>query len=124
MRRRSVQKLDANHSSVCRDAEKMGFDIVELLKPVDILARSRKTGYVSFIEIKVEGRNTYTRPQLKFMSETSYPVAIVKSADELAQKMVDGQGLSRQQKDAIGAFLATAKGDKWNSEKIEKVLAV
>lgn len=119
-RRRRTQKLDANHVEICTEARQRGVDIVELLQPVDCIAHF--DGYVSFIEIKVEGQATYTRDQLKFISETRFPVAIVKNTPELMQVMKKRQGLSQMQKDALAGFLALNKGTKWNHQKIERIL--
>ena len=112
--------MDANHSAVCSEARSQGVDVVEILKPVDAIAHL--AGYVSFIEIKVPGRTTWTRDQLKFISETRFPVAIVTTSSELMKAMRTRVSLSKTQKDAIAGFLALNKGVKWNGEQIKRVL--
>lgn len=98
----------------------MGIEVVELLRPVDAIGILN--GWVSFIEIKVEGRTTYTREQLAFIAGTKFPVNIVRTSAELVQKMKGKQSLTQGQKDALSGFLALNKGAKWNGEKIDRIL--
>ena len=117
---RRVQKLDANHIQVCTEARQQGVDVVEILKPVDAIAHL--AGYVSFIEIK--SQKVFTREQLKFISETRFPVAVVRSGSELVDVMRNKKALSQKQKDEVSAFLLREKADKWNRIELDQMLTV
>jgi hypothetical protein len=119
-RRRRTVKLDANHTQVCTEARQQGIDVVELLQPLDTVCHL--AGYVSFVEIKGDKSTHFTRPQLKFMSETRFPVVIVRTASELVEAMRTRICLSKMQKDALAGFLAVNKADKWNGEQVTRLL--
>ena len=124
MRRRATRKihLDGNHKAVVQDLRDHGIEVVEILEPVDILLRSRD-GYISFCEIKPEdGNTTYRRTQLTFMAGTKYPLFIAKTGLEARQKLERRETLSQSQKDALAGFLALNKDEKWNHQKIERLL--
>ena len=122
--RRATRKihLDGNHKAVVAELRGRGIEVVEILEPVDILLRSRD-GYISFCEIKPEdGNTTYRRTQLSFMAGTKYPLFIARSGQEAMEKLERRESLSQGQKDAIAGFLALNKGEKWNHQKIERLL--
>lgn len=114
--------LDKNHKAICDELRNLGVEVVEIMEPVDIFAFYKNFG--GFIEIKPEGRGTYRRKQLKFLSETRVPCAIARTASEAMKFLESGKGLSAMQKDKLAGFLVLNKGDKWNAEMIERVLSL
>lgn len=119
------RQRDANHKPIADELTKRGVDVDDLSaigKFPDLLCRYRKFG--GFIEIKIPGsRTTYQRLQLKWISETTWPVAIVTNAEDAMRFLETGEGLTRKQKDALAAFLVQDKADKWHPAAIERVLA-
>ena len=121
MRRYTKTKLDSNHRAICDELRSQGLEVIEIMEPVDTVMRFGS--FVAFVELKPEGRGTYTRKQLKFLSETRCPAAIVKTARDARVFLQSRNGLTQKQQDAIAVFLLKTKADKWNSEQIDKVLA-
>lgn len=122
--RRATRKiqLDGNHKAVVNELWKLGIEVVEILEPVDLLLRSRD-GYISFCELKPEnGNTTYRRAQLSFMAGTKYPIFIAKTAQEAVSKLERRETLSQGQKDAIAGFLVLNPKEKFNHQKIERLL--
>lgn len=123
MRRRAINKLDENHTRICQTLRKLGVDVIEILHPVDLVVCDGK-GFAGFCELKPEGRGTYTRMQLKFLSETKTPITIAKTAQDVLDFLKRREGLSQRQKDALAAFLLKSEGNKWNSEAVERILNI
>lgn len=114
-------KLDANHLAVVKELRSRGVEVVEIQQPVDLLCFLNNR--LLLIEVKPEGRGTYTKLQLTFMSTTRMPVAIARTAQEAIDCLKTGVGLSQRQKDAIAGFLVRNTADKFNSEQIDRLLA-
>ena len=114
-------KIDANQKAIVDHIEGHGGRVIVLGDPVDLLGHWK--GFTGLIEAKVSGRSTYTRKQLRWIAESGpIPVAIVKNGDEAMRFLQTRRGLSQEQKNWIAIFLVGNPGDKWNGEKIEKVI--
>ncbi len=117
---RYAQKKDSTHRPICDELRKHGIEVVETLYPVD--AHISRGDFFGWLEIKPEGRGTYTLMQLKFISSVRAPVQIVKTTAEALYFLKSRQGLSQAQQDRLAAFCVTAKKEKYNSEIIDRVL--
>lgn len=122
MRRKTKYiKKDANHDAICEELRRQGVDIVELFDPVDAVARLGD--FVAFLELKIEGHESrFTRPQLHFIANTKWPIAIIKNATEGLEVMRTRATLTQNQKDALAGFLTRDKGKVWWPSKIERIL--
>jgi len=117
-----AQKRDASHTQLVNDIRSQGVEVIEIMKPLDILCRLKRTGFIGFIEIKPTGRRTYTTKQLRFIAETTVPVSFAQDAAEAMRFLKTQVGLSQLEKNRLAAFCATATKDKYNGEMIARVL--
>jgi hypothetical protein len=117
------QKRDANHSQVAEHLRRVGCDVLEVLKPLDLLV-SRK-GEVCFVEVKIPGSAAkFTRVQLEFIAYRRFPVIIATSGDEASQKMRDRAYLSQRQRDKLAALLAFETKEYFTPAEVGKALEV
>lgn len=113
---------DGNHAEIVAFLRCHGIEVIETERPLDILIR-RGDGVCGFAEIKTTARNaSIRRSQLEFMSETDMPVAFVKSDGEALIFAETMEGLTRQQKDALGVFLTRETASKWHPAAVERVI--
>jgi hypothetical protein len=117
-------KRDRNHAEVAKHLRRVGCDVLELLKPLDLLVRYR-SGDVSWTEVKVTGSSAkWTAVQLRFIANTRFNVIVAKSGEEAFQKLRDRRYLSQKEKDSIAALLAIQPKDYYTPNEIEKALGV
>ena len=113
MSRRPVSR-DANHAEVVDHLRAYGVDVTDMSAVgtlPDILVaygtRDGRFGFAGWIEIKVPGpKANFTWRQLKWISDTRYPIAIVTTKEQalsFATSLGDG-GLTQKQKDALAVF--------------------
>lgn len=113
---------DGNHRGIVSELESRGVEVVELMQPVDLLARLGD--FVAFLEVKQPGsRARWTRTQLQFIANTRFPVGIVTSADEAWQVLTGGKALlTLGQKDRIQVFLMKTNDKFFTPKEIAEVL--
>lgn len=117
-------RRDRNHVAIAAHLKAHGVEVIDLAAMgtvPDLLITYR--GYAAFLECKVEGsRAKWYARQLKFIRDTHFPVAIVKSPEEAFQVVRDRKYLTRREKDAIGAMLAVAPKDSYQPSEVEGCL--
>lgn len=113
---------DANHKEIADALRKQGVEVVEIMQPLDLLARYR--GQTVFIEVKRPGsRAKWTRPQLQFIADTRFPVCVATDAAAAWQVMHTGCGaLMQLQKDRLAGFLLRNNERFFTPKEIADVL--
>lgn len=113
---------DGNHREIVNALKKQGVEVIEIMKPVDIIVA--KGGFTGFVEIKTKSRKAdIKRSQVKFMAETTRAVTFAKDADEAMRFVQTGNGLTLDQKRRLAVFLQYDAREKWGPRVIEDVLA-
>jgi hypothetical protein len=115
-------KFDANHKSVASHLRRIGYDVLELMQPLDLLVT--KAGTACFVEIKVPGsRARYTRTQLQFVASTRFNVIVAYSGEDAANKLRERRYLTQPQKDRLAALLAIEPRDFYTPATVDELLA-
>lgn len=113
---------DGNHKQIVSEVRQQGVEVIEIMKPVDIIVGRR--GFTGFVEIKTKSRKAnIRRSQVEFMAETTRAVAFAKDADEVMRFVQTGNGLTLDQKRRLAVFLQYDDRDRWHPRLIEDVLA-
>lgn len=119
--RKYARKQDRNHTAVKLFLEAKGVEVIETLKPLDLLCFYK--GYMSFIEIKMaDPGSRYTKVQLMFIALTRFPVAIAfdeAGAFEALKRML---ALSQVQKNRIAAMIAQNDKPLYTPLDVKKAL--
>jgi hypothetical protein len=116
------QKRDANHSQVADHLRRVGCDVLEVMKPLDLLV-CRK-GETVFIEVKIAGSAAkWTATQLRFIANTRFNVIVAKTGEEASRKMRDRRYLTQTGKDRLAALLALEPQTYYTPAQVEKALA-
>lgn len=114
-------KYDANHKEVAAHLRRVGVDVLELMKPLDLLCHRK--GETAFVEVKIPGSAAkWTKTQLRFIADTKFNVLVAKSGDEASRKLRDRQYLSQRHKDSIAALLALNGKDYYTPSEIGQIL--
>lgn len=119
--RRYAKKQDRNHTAIKQALEAKGVEVIEILKPLDLLCYYK--GYTSFIEVKMaESGSRYTKTQLMFIALTRFPVAIVFNEAEAFDVMKRMLALSQVQKNRIAEMIARQDKPLYTPLDVKKAL--
>lgn len=120
MRFNWLDKRDANHDEIVNHLRKLGIEVVETERPVDVLIHHG--GRSGWGEIKVPGGNV-RRTQVQFISETKMPVAFIRTTDEAVYFAETFDGLTQSAKDRLAKLLLThPKNKDFSSIQIEAAI--
>lgn len=115
------QKRDRNHKAVANHLRNCGVDVLELMKPLDLLCH--RQGFTSWVEVKMPGSQAkWTATQLKFIASTRFNVIIVKDGTEAFCAMREKRYLSQRAKDRLAALLAIEPQEYYTPAQVEKAL--
>lgn len=122
MRRGYAKRQDKNHNVIRDYLKSHGVDVIEILKPLDLLCRHR-SGYISFLEIKCPPKDHCSRTQLAFIATTRFPVQFVRSEEEALLALETQSQLTQTQKDGIqGLLLRNIGKDDFTSKQVREAM--
>jgi hypothetical protein len=114
------EKRDGNHRAVSEHLRKCGTEVLELLKPLDLLCKRGDT--TAFVEVKLPGSAAkWTAVQLRFLAYTKFNVIVAKSGEQALRDMRDKRFVSQRSKDGIAALLAIEPRDYYTPKMVEKL---
>ncbi len=127
MRPRFRNRRDANHADVQKHLEDNGCEVIDMSavgRLVDLLVYYPPKNFTCFIEIKVPGsRASFEKPQLKWISQTQWPVAIAKDKEAALDFVFTGKGrLTDSEKHRLGVLAATTVAEQVRPDAVERVL--
>lgn len=115
------KKNDRNHTAIKQYLEAHGVEVIETLKPLDLLCYYK--GYICFLEVKMaESGSRYTKVQLGFIAQTKFPVAFVYSESEAFDTMKRQLCLSNAQKQRLTAMMLKTDKPLYTPKDIKTAL--
>jgi hypothetical protein len=129
MRPRFKKSLDANHNDVKGHLEENGCEVIDCSAIggiVDLLVYYPPKSLTTFLEVKIPGcRAAFTKPQLRWISGTRWPVRIVTDKHEALEFATTLKGqLSEGHKHRLRVLADTTKAEQVRPDAVEKVLAI
>lgn len=115
------EKRDANHKEVMGHLRRCGVDVIEILKPLDLLCHRQSV--TSFVEVKLPGSAAkWTAVQLRFISETRFNVIVAKSGESALESIRNRRFVSQAQKDCLAALLCLEPKKVYTPKEIDVIL--